>query len=76
MEPHIPAQQNFPVSLKDRVAVGNLEYYGMDTYKPSAKATLTYGMRVTWNTNVTSPQACFPAWPALSWMLRMKPISR
>ena len=53
------AQQNFPVSLKDRVAVGNLEYYGMDTFKPSAKTTLTYGMRVTWNTNVTSPQRLF-----------------
>ena len=53
------AQQNFPVSLKERVAVGNLEYYGMDTWKPSAKATLTYGMRVTWNTNVTSPPGLF-----------------
>ena len=53
------AQQNFPVSLKDRVAVGNLEYYGMDTWKPSSKTTITYGMRVTWNTNVTSPQALF-----------------
>ncbi len=53
------AQQSFPVSLKDRVAVGNLEYYGMDTWKPSAKATITYGMRVTWNTNVISPQALF-----------------
>ncbi|MGC2640029.1 MAG: carboxypeptidase-like regulatory domain-containing protein [Acidobacteriaceae bacterium] len=53
------AQQNFPVSLKERVAVGNLEYYGMDTYKPTPKTTLTYGMRVTWNTNVTSPQGLF-----------------
>jgi hypothetical protein len=53
------AQQNFPVSLRERVAVGNLEYYGMDTWKPSAKATLTYGMRVTWNTNVSSPQTLF-----------------
>ncbi|HTW79542.1 MAG TPA: carboxypeptidase-like regulatory domain-containing protein [Terracidiphilus sp.] len=53
------AQQNFPVSLKERVAVGNLEYYGMDTWKPSARATVTYGMRVTWNTNVISPQALF-----------------
>ncbi len=53
------AQQNFPVSLKERVSVGNLEYYAMDTYKPSPKATLTYGMRVTWNTNVTSPQGLF-----------------
>ncbi len=53
------AHQSFPVSLKDRVAVGNLEYYGMDTWRPSAKATITYGMRVTWNTNVTSPQNLF-----------------
>src|SRR6202034_2473834 len=53
------AQRSFPVSLKERVGVGNLEYYAMDTYKPSPKATITYGMRVTWNTNVTSPQALF-----------------
>ncbi len=53
------AQQNFPVSLKERVGVGNLEYDAMDTYKPSLKATITYGMRVTWNTNVTSPQSLF-----------------
>ncbi|MGD1106994.1 MAG: carboxypeptidase-like regulatory domain-containing protein [Terracidiphilus sp.] len=53
------AQQNFPASLKDRAAAGNLEYYAMDTCKPSAKATITYGMRVTWNTNITSPQGLF-----------------
>jgi hypothetical protein len=53
------AQQNFPVSLKGRVASGNLEYYGMDTYKPTAKLTLTYGMRVTWNANITSPRTLF-----------------
>ena len=53
------ASQNFPVSLKERVAAGNLEYYAMDTYKPVPKVTVTYGMRVTWNTNVTSPQALF-----------------
>jgi len=53
------AQQNFPVSLKERVAVGNFEYYGMDTWKPSAKATLTYGMRVTWNANVASRRNLF-----------------
>ena len=53
------AQQSFPVSLRERVAVGNLEYYGMDTWKPTRKATMTYGMRVTWNTNVNSPQALF-----------------
>jgi hypothetical protein len=53
------ASQNFPVSLKERADVGNLEYYAMDTYKPTPKVTLTCGMRVTWNTNVTSQQALF-----------------
>jgi hypothetical protein len=53
------AQQSFPVSLKERVASGNLEYYGMDTWKPTPKATVTFGMRITWNTNVTSPKDLF-----------------
>jgi hypothetical protein len=53
------ASQSFPVSLKERVSAGNLEYYAMDSYKPIAKATITYGMRVTWNTNVTSGRSLF-----------------
>jgi hypothetical protein len=53
------ASQSFPVSLKERVSAGNLEYYAMDTCKPSPKATITYGMRVTWNTNVTSAKDLF-----------------
>ena len=48
------ASQSFPVSLKERVSSGNLEYYGMDAWKPSQKATITFGMRVTWNTNISS----------------------
>ena len=35
MAPHILPSRTFPVSLKERVAVGNLEFYGMDTYKPT-----------------------------------------
>lgn len=31
----------------------------MDSYKPTAKTTITYGMRVTWNTNVTSARGLF-----------------
>jgi Carboxypeptidase regulatory-like domain len=53
------ASQSFPVSLKERISGGNLDYYAMDTWKPSPKATLTYGMRVTWNTNVTSARNLF-----------------
>ncbi len=53
------ASQSFPVSLKERVSAGNLEYYAMDSYKPTVNTTLTYGMRVTWNTNVTSARGLF-----------------
>ena len=53
------ASQSFPVSLEERVSAGNLEYYAMDTYKPSPRATLTYGTRITWNTNVTSAKHLF-----------------
>jgi hypothetical protein len=53
------ASRSFPASLKERVSEGNLEYYGMDTWKLSPEATITYGMRVTWNTNVTSARGLF-----------------
>jgi hypothetical protein len=53
------ASQSFPVSLKERVSTGNLEYYAMDAFKPVAKATITYGMRTTWNANVTSGRNLF-----------------
>ena len=53
------ASQSFPVSLKERVSTGNLEYYAMDTYKPVTRATITCGMRVTWNANVTSGKNLF-----------------
>ncbi|MGA7243745.1 MAG: carboxypeptidase-like regulatory domain-containing protein [Terracidiphilus sp.] len=53
------ASESFPVSLKERVSAGNLEYYAMDAFKPTPRMTLTYGMRVTWNTNVTSGKNLF-----------------
>ncbi|MGA8529347.1 MAG: TonB-dependent receptor, partial [Acidobacteriaceae bacterium] len=53
------ASQSFPVALRERVSEGNLEYYAMDTWRPSPKATFTGGMRVTWNTNVTSARNLF-----------------
>jgi len=61
------AAQTFPISLKERVALGNLEFYGMDTYKPSSKATITYGIRASWNTNETNQQGLF-ARPAGSFL--------
>jgi hypothetical protein len=53
------ASQSFPVALRERVSAGNFELYAMDTWRPSPKATFTYGMRVTWNTNVTSARNLF-----------------
>ena len=53
------ATQSFPVRTRERVANGNFEFYAMDSYKPSAKLTLTAGMRVTWNTNVVNDQGLF-----------------
>jgi hypothetical protein len=61
------ASQTFPVALRERVAVGNLEYYAMDTWKPSSNATLTLGMRVSWNSNETNQQGLF-ARPAGSFL--------
>jgi len=61
------ASQNFPVSLKERVAAGNLDLYAMDTWKPSAGLTLTAGVRVTWNTNPVNQQRLF-ARPAGSFL--------
>ncbi|WP_160115122.1 TonB-dependent receptor [Bryocella elongata] len=53
------ATQSFPVRTRERVANGNFEFYAMDSYKPSAKFTLTAGMRITWNTNVVNDQGLF-----------------
>jgi hypothetical protein len=61
------ASQTFPVSLKERIAAGNLDLYAMDTYKPTERATLTVGMRATWNTNPVNQQRLF-ARPAGSFL--------
>ena len=53
------ANESFPVALKERASAGNLESYAMDTFKPTSRTTVTYGMRVTWNTNVTSGKNLF-----------------
>jgi len=61
------ASQTFPVSLKERVAAGNLDVYAMDMWKPTAHITLTAGMRATWNTNPVNQQRLF-ARPAGSFL--------
>ena len=54
------ASQSFPVSLKERVAVGNLEYYAMDTYKPYAESDLHL-----WHARNLEYQCHQPARPVL-----------
>ncbi len=53
------ATQSYPISLRERVAAGNLDVYAMDAYKPIPKLTLTGGLRVTWNTNPVNQQGLF-----------------
>jgi hypothetical protein len=59
--------QTFPVSFKERIAAGNLDAYAMDTYKPTGHATLTAGVRATWNTDPVNQQRLF-ARPAGSFL--------
>ena len=55
--------RTFPIALKERVAAGNVELYAMDTYKPTAHATLTAGLRAAWNTNPVNQQRLFARSP-------------
>ena len=57
----------FPISLKERVAAGNLDLYAMDTWRPTARATFTAGLRATWNADPVSQQRLF-ARPAGSFL--------
>ncbi len=59
--------QTFPISFKERVAVGNLDLYAMDTYKPTPKATFIVGVRATRNTDPVNQQHLF-ARPAGSFL--------
>ena len=59
--------RTFPISFKERIAVGNLDLYAMDTYKPNSRTTLTAGMRTTWNTDPVNEQHLF-ARPAGSFL--------
>ncbi|MGP8268704.1 MAG: carboxypeptidase regulatory-like domain-containing protein [Terracidiphilus sp.] len=61
------ASQTFPIALRERVAAGNLDMYAMDAYKPTLRATLTAGVRTTWNTNPVNQQRLF-ARPAGSFL--------
>ena len=53
------ATAGFPVTQKERVALGNLDMYAMDTFKANQRWTLMAGLRVTWNTNPVNQHGLF-----------------
>jgi hypothetical protein len=61
------ATAGFPVTQKERIALGNLDIYAMDTFKASQRWTLMAGLRVTWNTNPVNQHGQF-ARPAGSFL--------
>jgi hypothetical protein len=61
------ATAEFPVTQKERIALGNLDVYAMDTFKASPRWTLMGGLRATWNTNPVNQHNLF-ARPAGSFL--------
>jgi len=61
------ATAGFPVTQKERIALGNLDLYAMDTVKAGQRWTLMAGLRATWNTNPVNQHGLF-ARPAGSFL--------
>jgi Carboxypeptidase regulatory-like domain len=61
------AVASYPIALKERIALGNLDLYAMDTYQASQRLTLIAGVRTTWNTNPVNQQRLF-ARPSASFL--------
>jgi hypothetical protein len=57
----------FPVTQKEGIALGNLDMYAMDTWKPSPRWTAMAGLRATWNTDPVNQHGLF-ARPAGSFL--------
>jgi len=49
----------FPITQKERIALGNLDMYAMDTFKAGRRWTLMAGLRATWNTNPVNQHRLF-----------------
>jgi len=61
------ATAGYPVTQKERIALGNLDLYAMDTFKAGQRWTLMAGLRATWNTNPVNQHGLF-ARPAGSFL--------
>ncbi len=53
------ATAGFPVTQKERIALGNLDLYAMDTVKVGQRWTFMAGLRATWNTNPVNQHGLF-----------------
>ena len=61
------ATAGYPVTQKERIALGNLDLYAMDTFKAGQRWTIMAGLRATWNTNPVNQHSLF-ARPAGSFL--------
>jgi hypothetical protein len=61
------ATAGFPFTQKERIALGNLDLYAMDTVKVGKRWTLVAGLRATWNSNPVNQHNLF-ARPAGSFL--------
>jgi hypothetical protein len=61
------ATAGYPVTQRERIALGNLDMYAMDTFKPGKRWTIMVGLRSTWNTNPVNQHNLF-ARPAGSFL--------
>lgn len=61
------ATAGYPVTQKERIALGNLDLYAMDTFKAGQRWSIMAGVRTTWNTNPVNQHSLF-ARPAGSFL--------
>ncbi len=61
------ATSGFPIMQKERIALGNLDLYAMDTVKLGRRWTMVAGLRAAWNTDPVNQHGLF-ARPAGSFL--------
>jgi len=69
------ATAGYPATQKERIALGNLDLYAVDTFRASQRLTLMFGLRATWNTDPVNQHGLF-ARPAGSFLNMEHEISQ
>ncbi len=54
--------QFFPESSSDRISALSVDFYAMDTFRVTTKLTLSYGLRVAWDSNPVSQRSLLSRW--------------